>query len=76
MNDREYIIKEAELVLKYILEDNEKFDNKKQARARIFNSIKGVVTCQIGGLNELDIAIEDVKSIINNMVDANIDKLI
>lgn len=76
MNDREYVIKEAELLLNYILEDNEKFDNEKQVNARIFNSIKGVVNCQIGGLEELDISIEEVRAIIKNVVESNLDKLI
>lgn len=44
MNDRGYIEKETKLVYSYILQDNEKFDNKKQLYARIFNSNKNYST--------------------------------
>ncbi|MGG7143042.1 hypothetical protein ACQPVP_06210 [Clostridium nigeriense] len=40
MKDREYIEKEARNLYNYIVEDNEKFDSKKQLYARILNNIK------------------------------------
>ena len=56
MNDRGYIEKETKLVYSYILQDNEKFDNKKQLYARIFNSIKTTAQCDIGGIETLDLS--------------------
>lgn len=69
MDDRDYIRKETEILYNYIIEDREKFDNKKQVYGRILNSIKGIVKCQIGGLEELEISIEEVKEIIKDIVD-------
>lgn len=69
MNDKDYIRKEAEILYKYIIDDNEKFDNKKQIYARIYNSIKGSVTCQIGGMEQLEIDTSEVKGIIKDIVD-------
>lgn len=75
MDDRDYIRKEAEILYNYIIEDGEKFDNKKQVYARIYNSIKGAVSCQIGGMESLDISIDEVKEIIKDVVDNNINKI-
>lgn len=69
MDDRDYIKKEAEILYKYIIDDREKFDNKKQIYARIYNSIKGSVSCQIGGLEYLEITTDEIKSIIRDVVD-------
>lgn len=71
MDDREYIRKEAEILYNYIIEDKEKFDNKKQVYGRILSSIRGIVKCQIGGIEELEISLEEVKEIIKDIVDNN-----
>ncbi|MBN1077471.1 hypothetical protein [Clostridium botulinum] len=68
MEDREYIKKEAEILYNFILNDEEMFDNKKQIYARIFNNIKDIVKCQIGGLEYLDISISEIKDIIKDVV--------
>ncbi|MDV4150555.1 hypothetical protein R0131_06875 [Clostridium sp. AL.422] len=69
MKDREYIEKEAKMLYKYILEDNERFDNKKQLYARIFNNIKNTAECDIGGIETLDLSASEIKSIIKYIVD-------
>lgn len=71
MEDRNYIQKEAEILYKYIIDDKETFDNKKQIYARIYNSIKSTVTCQIGGIENLEISNSEIKAIIKNIVDNN-----
>lgn len=71
MEDRNYIQKEAEILYKYIIDDKETFDNKKQIYARIYNSIKSTVTCQIGGIENLEISNLEIKAIIKNIVDNN-----
>ena len=71
MDDRAYIRKEAEILYNYIIEDKEKFDNKKQVYGRIVSSIKEIVKCQIGGIEELEISLEEVKEIIKDIVDNN-----
>lgn len=72
MNDRDYIIKEVDILYKYIIDDNEKFDNKKQIYARIYNSINGSITCQIGGMGQLEIDTSEVKAIIKDIVDKSV----
>ncbi|MBS6502484.1 MAG: hypothetical protein KH415_12825 [Clostridium sp.] len=69
MNDRDYIEKETKLVYGYILQDNERFDNKKQLYARIFNSIKTTARCDIGGLETLDLSLIKIKEIVKNVVE-------
>lgn len=69
MNDRDYIEKETKLVYGYILQDNERFDNKKQLYARIFNSIKTTARCDIGGLETLDLSLIEIKEIVKNVVE-------
>ena len=68
MKDREYIEKEAKMLYKYIIEGNEKFDNKKQLYARIFNNIKSTSECDIGGLETLDLSLSEIKDIIKEVV--------
>lgn len=75
MDDKNYIRKEAEILYNYIIDDEEKFDNKKQVYARIYNSIKGSVSCQIGGMEFLEISIDEVKAIIKDVVDRNVKKI-
>lgn len=72
MNDRDYIIKEVDILYKYIIDDNEKFDNKKQIYARIYNSINGSITCQIGGMGQLEIDTSEVKAIIKDIIDKSV----
>ncbi|WP_460292493.1 hypothetical protein [Clostridium tertium] len=69
MNDRDYIEKETKLVYGYILQDNERFDNKKQLYARIFNSIKTTARCDIGGLETLDLSLIEIEEIVKNVVE-------
>ena len=69
MNDREYIEQETKILYKYIVEDNEKFDNKKQLYARIFNNIKSNAVCDIGGLETLDLSLQEIKEIIKEVVE-------
>lgn len=69
MNDKDYIRKEAEILYKYIIEDREKFDTKKHIYARIYNSIKGSISCQIGNIEQLEISIGEIKDIIKDVVD-------
>ncbi|WP_066891888.1 hypothetical protein [Clostridium nigeriense] len=70
MSEREYIEKEAKLIYKYIVEDNEKFDNKKQLYARILNSIKSTAECDIGGIETLDLSLTEIRDIIKNVVES------
>ena len=69
MDDREYIEKEARILYKYILEDNEKFQNKKQLYARIFNNIRSTAECDIGGIETLDLSTSEIKEIIKSVVE-------
>ncbi len=69
MNDRDYIEKETRILYKYILEDNEKFDNKKQLYARIYNNIKYTAKCDIGGLETLDLSKNEIKDIIKEVIE-------
>lgn len=68
MEDKEYIRREAEILCNYIIEDKEVFSNKKQVYARLLNNIKDIVECQMGGIEFLDISIEEVKDIIKDVV--------
>ena len=69
MKDREYIEQETKILYKYIIEDNEKFANKKQLYARIFNNIKSNAVCDIGGLETLDLSLQEIKEIIKDIVE-------
>ena len=69
MNDREYIEKEARTLYKYIVEDNEKFDNNKQLYARILNNIRSTAQCDIGGIETLDLSLSEIKEIIKAVVE-------
>lgn len=69
MNDREYIEKEARTLYKYIVEDNENFDNNKQLYARILNNIRSTAECDIGGIETLDLSLNEVKEIIKTVVE-------
>lgn len=69
MNDKDYIEKEARLIYGYIIQDNEKFDNKKQLYARILNSIKTTSQCDIGGIETLNLSLSEIKEIIKNVVE-------
>ena len=71
MKDREYIRQEAETLYNYILDDEEKFDNMKHVYARIFNSIEGIAECQVGGIDNLEISVEDIKDIIKDVVESS-----
>ncbi|TGY43621.1 hypothetical protein E5347_02065 [Clostridium sartagoforme] len=69
MNDREYIEKEARTLYKYIVEDNEKFDNNKQLYARILNNIRSTAQCDIGGIETLDLSLSEIKEIIKAVIE-------
>ncbi|MBS5936772.1 hypothetical protein [Clostridium sp.] len=69
MNYREYIEKEARTLYKYIVEDNEKFDNNKQLYARILNNIRSTAQCDIGGIETLDLSLSEIKEIIKAVVE-------
>ena len=69
MNSRDYIEKEAKILYKYILDDKETFDNKKQLYARIYNNIESNAKCDIGGLERLDLSKKEIKEIINEVVE-------
>ncbi len=69
MNDRMYIQKEAELLYRYMVEDSETFKKPKQVYHRIFKSIESSVACEYGGLNQLDLSEQEVKDIIQKVVD-------
>lgn len=69
MNDREYIEKEARTLYKYIVEDNEKFDNNKQLYARILNNIRSTAQCDIGGIETLDLSLSEIKEIIKDVIE-------
>lgn len=71
MKDRDYIRQEAETLYNYILDDEEKFDNMKHVYARIFNSIEGIVECQVGGIDNLEISVKDIKDIIKDVVESS-----
>lgn len=75
MEDKEYIRKEAEILCEYIIKDKEIFNSKKQAYARVLNNIKDITKCQMGGLEFLDISIEEIKYVIKNIVDKNDKKI-
>lgn len=76
MNDRLYIQKEAELLYQYMVEDGETFKKPKQIYHRIFKSIESSVTCEYGGLNQLDLSDQEVKDIIQKVVDEHAVSLI
>lgn len=70
MKDREYIEKEIKLIYEYIVQDNEKFDNKKQLYARILNSLKSTSECDIGGIETLDLSLTEIKDVIKKVVES------
>lgn len=70
MKDREYIEKEIKLIYEYIVQDNEKFDNKKQLYARILNNLKSTSECDIGGIETLDLSLTEIKDIIKKVVES------
>lgn len=75
MEDKEYIRREAEILCNYIIEDKEVFSNKKQVYARLLNNIKDIVECQMGGIEFLDISIEEIKDTIKDVVNKSDKKI-
>ncbi|MBQ8992730.1 MAG: hypothetical protein IJ085_01120 [Turicibacter sp.] len=69
MNDFDYIKKEAEMLYQYLIEDGETFKKQKQIYNQIFKSIKNSVSCECGGLDQLELSEQEVKDIIKNVVD-------
>lgn len=69
MDDREYIQKEIEVLYQYLIDDGETFKKSKQIYYRLFKSIEGSVTCEIGGLDQLDLSTQEIKEMIQSYVD-------
>lgn len=69
MDDREYITKEVLLLYEYILSDGEQFSEKRHLYARILSSIKSTASCQVGGIEQLDLSVQDIKNIIKDVID-------
>lgn len=69
MDDRQYIQKEIEMLYQYMIDDGETFKKSKQIYNRLFKSIEGSVTCEIGGLHELELSTQDIKDMIQTYVD-------
>lgn len=73
--DIEYVRKEAETLYESMFSDTEVLDSKKQVYAMIFNNIKMIFGCQIGGIENLEISKDEIKKIIKDVVDNNKRKL-
>lgn len=69
MEDRDYIIREATSLYKYILEGKEEFKSKKHLYARIYNNLESNSVCDCGGIDTLDLTKEEIKKIIKDVVD-------
>ncbi len=69
MDDRQYIQKEIEMLYQYMIDDGETFKKSKQIYNRLFKSIEGSITCEIGGLHELELSTQDIKDMIQTYVD-------
>ena len=69
MDDQDYIQKEAEMLYQYMIEDGETFKKPKQIYHQIFKSIQSSVACECGGLAHLEISEQEVKEIIQKIVD-------
>ncbi|MGG5461418.1 hypothetical protein [Clostridium sp. B9] len=69
LNDEEYLKKEVKTLCDYLISDDEVFSKKKYAYARVYNSIESIFECQVGGLKNLSLSKEEVKSIIKEFVD-------
>lgn len=69
MDAREYIQKEIEVLYQYLIDDGETFKKSKQIYHRLFKSIEGSVTCEIGGLDQLDLSTQEIKEMIQSYVD-------
>ena len=69
MDDKEYIKNEIISQYKYILEDKLTFDNKKQLYARIYNSIESICSCEVDGIENLDLDKKEIKELIKEIVD-------
>lgn len=69
MDDRDYVIKEARTLYKYILEGKERFESKKHLYARIYNNLESNSVCDCGGLDNFDLSKEEIKEIIKNEVE-------
>lgn len=76
MNDFDYIKKEAEMLYQYLIEDGETFKKQKQIYNQIFKSIESSVSCECGGLDQLELSEQEVKDIIKNVVDQHPTQLI
>ncbi|MDE5978064.1 MAG: hypothetical protein K2G70_06355 [Turicibacter sp.] len=76
MDDYAYIKKEAEMLYQYMIEDGEQFKKAKQIYHQIFQSIERSVTCEYGGLDQLDLSIDEIKDIIKQVVDEHPTSLI
>lgn len=69
MTDREYIKKEAETLYQYMIEDGVRFKKARHLYHEIFRSIERSVTCEYGGLDQLDLHLTEIKAIIQQVVD-------
>lgn len=69
--DIEYVRREAETLYESMFSDNEVLDSKKQVYAMIFNNIKMIFGCQIGGIENLELTKEEIKEIIKDVVNNN-----
>lgn len=66
--DIDYVRKEAETLYDSMFSDEEVLDSKKQVYAMIFNNIKMIFGCQIGGIENLELTKEEIKEIIKDVV--------
>lgn len=69
--DIDYVRKEAETLYNSMFSDEEVLDSKKQVYAMIFNNIKMIFGCQIGGIENLELTKEEIKEIIKDVVNNN-----
>lgn len=69
MEDRDYVIKEAKTLYKYILEGGEEFKSKKHLYARIYNNLESNSICDCGGLETFELSKEEIKIIIKDVVE-------
>ena len=69
--DIDYVRKEAETLYNSMFSDEEVLDSKKQVYAMIFNNIKMIFGCQIGGIENLELTKEEIKEIIKDVVNSS-----
>lgn len=69
MDERTYLLKEIELQYNYRLEDGETYSKPKHLINDLFKSIKGSVSCEFGGFEQIGYTESEVKQLIKHYID-------